>query len=96
MKKIILSSVVGLVLVSGFAFGKSVEQTICFSQKDIGSYPGSSTRRMYMAVLGDNSTLNDGECQGKTLSQMNKLGWRLIQVVGGLQSGFGMVFEKVR
>jgi hypothetical protein len=94
MKKVILSSVIGLVLVSSFSFGKSVEQTICFSQKDIGAFPGSSTRRMYMAVLGDNSTLNGGQCQGKTLPQMNKLGWRLIQVVGGLDSGFGMVFEK--
>ena len=45
-------------------------------------------------VLGDNATLNGGECNGKTLPQMNKLGWRLIQVVGGLDSGFGMV--KVR
>jgi len=26
---------------------------------------------------------------------MNKLGWKLIQVVGRLQSEFGMVFEKI-
>ena len=95
MKKMILSSVVGLVLVSSFSFGKSVEQTICFSQEDIGSYPNSK-KRMYMAILGDTATLNGGKCQGKTLPQMNKLGWRLIQVVGGLQSGFGMVLEKVQ
>jgi len=93
MKKVILSSIVGLVLVSSFSFGKSVEQTICFSQKPSFVFRGV---QQYSAVLGDNSTLNGGRCQGKTLPQMNKLGWRLIQVVGGLESGFGMVFEKVR
>ena len=93
MKKMIFSSVVSLVLLSSFSYGKNVEQTICFSQKDIGSFPNSK-RRMYMAVLGDNVTLNGGKCQGKTLPQMNKLGWRLIQVVGGLESAFGIVLEK--
>ena len=85
MKKVILGSVIGLVLVSSFSFGKSVEQTICFSKEG-----------KYLAILGDNVTLQGGECQGRTLPQMNKAGWRLIQVVGGLQSAFGMILEKVK
>lgn len=96
MKKVILASMIGLVMVSSISFGQSINQTICFSQEDIGPYPGNSNRRMYMAVLGDSETLNGGECHGKTLPEMNKLGWRLIQVVGGLQSGFGMILEKVK
>ena len=92
MKKAILGSLIGLVLVSEFSFGKSVEQTICFSQEPSFKMEG---RQYYRAVLGDNATLNGGKCQGRTLLQMNKLGWRLIQVVGGLDSAFGMLLEKV-
>jgi len=85
MKKLIMSSMIGLMVLSNIAYAKNVEQTICFSQDSSG----------YLATLGDKVILNGGKCKGKTLPQMNKLGWRLIQVVGGLQSAFGMVFEKV-
>ncbi len=71
----------------------AVEQTICFSQKDTGTSIGN--RHVYFAVLGDDEILNGGKCDGLKLADMNKKGWRLIQVVSGLQSGFGMVFEKV-
>jgi hypothetical protein len=88
MKKMIMSSIVGLMVLSNIGYAKSVEQTICFSQEPLGG-------RHHLATLGDNVTLNGGKCKGKTLPQMNKLGWRLIQVVGGLESAFGMVLEKI-
>ncbi|MFT5835505.1 MAG: hypothetical protein ACI9RG_000398 [Sulfurimonas sp.] len=47
-----------------------------------------------MASLGDKVTLNGGKCQGKTLLEMNKKGWKVIQVVTGLNRSFGMVMEK--
>jgi hypothetical protein len=66
----------------------SVEQTICFSQ----AYAPSSS--FNYASLGEDISLNNGSCQGKTLLQMNQEGWRLIQVVTGLNNAFGMVFER--
>jgi len=47
-----------------------------------------------MASLGDKVTLNSEKCKGKSLLQMNKEGWKLIQVVTGLNQSFGMVLEK--
>ncbi|MEA3383800.1 MAG: hypothetical protein U9Q20_03865 [Campylobacterota bacterium] len=35
-----------------------------------------------------------GKCQGKTLAKMNKDGWKLVQVISGLNSSFGMLFTK--
>jgi hypothetical protein len=35
-----------------------------------------------------------GKCNGKTLSQMNKSGWKLTEIIGGLKGSFGMVFSK--
>ena len=65
---------------------KPLEQTICFS-KDLCS-------GLSYATLGENVNLCSGKCNGKTLSQMNKNGWELIQVVTGLQSSFGMIFTR--
>jgi len=64
----------------------TIEQTICFSNKGSGvvSY----------AVLGDDVVLSGGMCDGSKLSDMNAKGWKLTQVITGLQSSFGMVFEK--
>lgn len=85
MKKIILTGVLGLILtVSSQA--KEVEQTICFSSK------GEGYARL--ATLGDYIPLSGGQCQGRILSEMNKDGWKLIQVVTGLNSAFGMLLTK--
>lgn len=90
MKKTLL---VGLLLVSVSSY--AVEQTICFSQEDTGRTYGTGGGKIYLASLGDDATLNGGKCGGSTLPEMNKKGWRLIQVVTGLNSSFGMVLEKV-
>ena len=66
---------------------KKTEQTICFSQS-------SCTDKYAYALLGNDQQLCGGKCQGRTLTQMNEKGWKLIQVVSGLESSFGMVFEK--
>lgn len=87
MKKIFITAVL-LSSISVFA----VEQTVCFSQADSGFKIENKTH--YMASLGDNVTLNGGQCKGATLPEMNKKGWELIQVVSGLNSSFGMVFKK--
>lgn len=87
MKKIFVIAVL-LSSISVFA----VEQTVCFSQYDTGQKIGN--KAFYMASLGDNITLNGGQCKGATLPEMNKKGWELIQVVTGLESSFGMVFKK--
>lgn len=71
----------------------AVEQTICYSQEDSGS-KYSAGRPIYLAVLGDDAVLNGGKCNGVKLADMNKKGWRLVQVVTGLNNSFGMVFEK--
>lgn len=65
------------------------ENTVCFSKSDCDN-------EFSYGVLGDNIKLCSGECNGKTISQMNAEGWRLIQVVNGLQSSFGMVFERIK
>ena len=67
-------------------FINQYQQTICFSQKKYGEFN--------LASLGDTATLNSGECKGRTLIEMNKDGWRLIQVVTGVNDAFGMVLEK--
>ena len=64
-----------------------LEQTICFSQRDMG-------RGVSIPGLGDTVMLNGGKCKGSTLAEMNANGWKLIQVVGGLNSSFGMVFTR--
>jgi len=90
MKKVILGAIV-LGLLTTTVYAKKVEQTICFSKEKISEYNG---RPIYQGTLGDAIGLHGGKCQGKTLLQMNKAGWKLIQVVGGLNSAFGMVLEK--
>lgn len=90
MKKTFL---IGLLLASVSSYG--VEQTICYSQYDTGRTYGSGGGKIYLASLGDDVTLNGGKCAGATLPEMNKKGWKLIQVVTGLDSSFGMVLEKV-
>ncbi len=92
MKRYTVSTIAVLSLLSGFASEAfAVQQTICFSKKQISEYNGIP---IYQATLGDSVSLYGGKCHEKTLPQMNKAGWRLIQVVGGLDSAFGMVFQK--
>lgn len=81
----------GLSLSLSSAFAHRIEQTICFSQHLQVDAP---TLKYEMAELGDNITLNGGKCHGATLTQMNRKGWRLIQVVSGVSHAFGMVLEK--
>ena len=66
---------------------KKIQQTICFSKNKCNDAYAYGT-------LGDNVGLCSGKCKGKTLIEMNKKGWKLIQVVGGLNSSFGMVLQK--
>lgn len=86
MKKLVLG-IVTLGLLTTSLYAKKVEQTICFSQS-------SCSDRYAYGTLGENVGLCGGQCQGKTLPQMNKEGWKLIQVINGLNSSFGMVFTK--
>ena len=93
MKKIIMSSLVGLMVLSNIAYAKDVEQTICFSQEPSFKI---DKKQFYRGVLSDRATLNGGECKGKTLPQMNKLGWKVVQIVGGLEYSFVMLLERVK
>jgi len=86
MKKVILGTIV-LGLLSSTVYARKIEQTICFSKS-------SCSDRYAYGTLGERVGLCGGECQGKTLKEMNKKGWKLIQVVGGLNSSFGMILEK--
>ncbi len=88
MKKLVFGLVVAGLL-STVSYAKKLEQTICFSKSECGTPIAYGT-------LGDNVKLCGGKCQGKTIAQMNKNGWKLIQVVNGLQGSFGMVFIKER
>ncbi len=82
---------VGMALISGVLvssiYAKPIEQTICFSSSQCGGLGA-------YGVLGDSVKLCGGKCQGRTLAQMNKAGWKLTQVVNGLSSSFGMVFTR--
>ena len=82
MKKFILG-LIAIALLSSAVYANKIEQTICWSKEG-----------KYLAMLGDNVKLQSGKCNGRTLPEMNKDGWKLIQVVGGLQSAFGMVMTK--
>lgn len=45
--------------------------------------------------IGDNAKLDSGQCQGKTVVQMNGNGWELTNVVTGLYgNNFGFIFTK--
>ena len=81
---------VGIGLISGVLVSnisaKQIEQTICFSSNKCSG--------VSIGVLGDNVKLCGGECQGKTLGQMNKKGWKLIQVIDGLSESFGMLLTR--
>lgn len=72
--------------------GQALEQTICFSQQSTDLLVGGN--KVYYGALGDDVTLNGGQCNGAKLADMNKKGWRLVQVVSGMDQSFGMVFEK--
>ena len=88
MKRFIFGLVV-LGLMSNSLYAKKIEQTICWSQNDCAKhYPYS------VATIGDNVKLCSGKCNGKTIAQMNKKGWKLIQVIGGLQGAFGIVMTR--
>ena len=86
MKKVI-SGMIVLGLLSTAVYAKKVQQTICFSKS-------SCSDKYAYGTLGEKTGLCGGQCQGKTLQEMNEKGWKLIQVVGGLNSSFGMVLEK--
>lgn len=90
MKRLILG-IVTLGLFTSIANAKIIEQTICFSKKPTMIM---YNKQQFAPSLGDNVTLYGGKCNKKILSQMNKEGWTLIQVIMGLQGSFGMVFEK--
>jgi len=90
MRKVISIIICVLCISATNAFGKN-ECTICFSQKAL---PKSGQYQFYMGVLGDDVSLSGGKCEGKTIQQMYDDGWRLIQVVSGLDQSFGIVFEK--
>lgn len=88
-KTLIFLTILGL---ASSVQAKVVSQTICFSQEDTGQKIGAN--KFYMASLGEEVTLNGGKCKGASLIEMNKKGWKLIQVVVGLNQSFGMVLEK--
>ena len=73
---------------------KKIEQTICFSKEFSPNKSSYFPNGVPLATLGDDVKLYGGKCNEKTLPELNKEGWRLIQVVAGLQSSFGMVLEK--
>jgi len=87
MKKLLVSTIlIGGFLVSN-VYANKIEQTICFSSSQCGGLSA-------YGVLGDNIELCGGKCKGKTLMEMNKAGWKLVQVINGLSSSFGMVLTK--
>lgn len=77
-----------VLLLASTANVQAVEQTICFAKS-------SCSNKYAYGLLGDNVQLCGGKCQGVKLATMNRRGWRLIQVISGLDSSFGMVFERV-
>ena len=83
MKRLSLG-IVTIGLLSSAVHAKKIEQTICFSREPLGD-------RFWQASLGDGVKLYGGKCQKKTLPEMNKKGWKVIQVVTGLNNSFGMV-----
>lgn len=85
------SLLVGSLLLASTINVQAVEQTICFSYKDIGLGGAGG-----VAMLGDDVILYGGKCRGVKLAKMNKKGWKLTFVVTGLSGSFGMVFDKVR
>jgi hypothetical protein len=92
MRKFSRVLVGGLLLASAVNV-QAIEQTICFSYKDTGQRVGNYVVKVGM--LGDDVTLHSGKCRGVKLADMNKRGWKLVFVVTGLESSFGMVFERV-
>lgn len=95
MKKLIVVSIVCTVFNMSVQ-AKDVEQTICFSKVYSGNPSKYFPNGVPVAQLGDDIKLLGGICQARTLPQMNKNGWRLMQVVTGLQGAFGMVLSKVK
>ena len=87
MNRIIFTLGIGLLATVGNIEAKQVEQTICFSK-------GDCNVRISYATVGENVKLCSGQCQNRSLVEMNKDGWALIQVIGGLSGAFGMVLER--
>ena len=93
MKKLVVA-IMALGMMSGIVHAKGVEQTICFSKKFSENKSTYFPNGVPLATLGDDVKLYGGKCQQRTLPEMNKAGWKLIQVVTGLNNSFGMVLEK--
>lgn len=85
MRNFILA--IGLVAISAASSYAAKEVTICFSQ-------GQCDDKYSFAVLGNDVNLCGGKCKGRNIEEMYRDGWRLVQVVSGLQSSYGMVFER--
>ncbi len=109
--KLLKASVIGVGLLMVAFNASALQQTVCFSKtKDDVKIEVYGERRpelkqmsvcelpstMTLGSIGDTTVMCGGLCEGRTLSQMNKSGWRLIHVIEGLQGGFGMVFEKLK
>ena len=86
MKKKILLAIGIFLLATTNAM--AIQQTICFSKSKIGD------SKYWQGSIGDGVNLYGGQCNGKKLAQMNRIGWRLVFVITGLDSSFGMVLEK--
>jgi len=86
MKTTLIVGMVSLLL-SISSQAKEVEQTICFSQ-------ASCTQKFTVGSVGDGVQICGGKCQGRTLSEMNRDGWTLTEVITGLNMAFGMVFTR--
>ena len=87
MKKLLITvSISTLALVNSMS-ASTIEQTICFSK-------GDCNVRISYATVGESVKLCGGACQNRSLLEMNKEGWALIQVIGGLSGSFGMVLER--
>lgn len=45
--------------------------------------------------IGEYTVMCAWQCEGKTLLQMNEVGWKLVHVIEDLDGGFGMILEKI-
>ena len=95
MKKLIAASMLCTVLSISIQ-AKELEQTICFSKIYSGNPSKYFPNGVPVAQLGDDVKLLGGVCQARTLPEMNKNGWELMQVVTGLEGAFGMVLSKIK
>lgn len=78
---------------------KTEQSKANYEQSKVGTYRDSVKNLhegtiCFSPIISDTQKLRGGKCENRTTEQMYADGWRLVQVITGLNSEIGFLFER--